>query len=739
MMKFFLLFLLALSKLGLAQNFPTHYKLIQKTNQNGALSEQTYYLSIHQTKETSDKQRILELQIEGMEEVNLKDSTVSYSSMKTEDVDKYLNNSVNFLHLMRSYLPIPFTIQVDRIVIDSVRFQDRLAQLSDEFGLNEFFSADNRSYFYNEYKNLLDELYFFDLSGLARKELKESVINKDGFTYEIKAQNKRQWTVQKSTDDSIKIFQLVQFDPKTKLMFSNQHTLEGTTEFEGKPFQYGFSKSLSSQKEGLIEKPSDHYVAMIIKGSYWSRYFRFNQEVDSLKLRQYISDYQEEFRSDINYLKNVLSAYQAMGDYETYYREIIKIPSKRLVNTAHLMNKVRNSELSIEDFLEGVALLSDEQLYDYLQSGLSQGIKSNSEESLVKMKAIFSNLSDREKRAIGPMLIWATYKDSKDNQNLQEGIDQLQKLSDSEWRQGNVGRYLMMLIQIQFANGRTDLNDYAKLQSRLKVLANDGERATKLINKAHLAHVNFLMFDAIKESSPEEAMSYIKQAYDLSAKSRKDYEYQSFYDKVFTGSKQDYTADYLAALGNQYGKDRVLQQYIDEFSNSPAKTYAMLKQFYHENYGQSGFAEFLKEEAFPQLQTAPAFLLKDLQGDDIAPSQFKGKWTFIDFWGTWCQPCVAELPEFNALYEEKLSSMTDKLMVLTISCYDQQSDVTAFMAKHNYKFPVLMSDGQVQRDYKVTGYPSKVLITPDGKLIPIEFGEDWKGLLEEFLLYTSAT
>ncbi len=159
----------------------------------------------------------------------------------------------------------------------------------------------------------------------------------------------------------------------------------------------------------------------------------------------------------------------------------------------------------------------------------------------------------------------------------------------------------------------------------------------------------------------------------------------------------------------------------------------MLKQFYHENYDKAGFSSFLKADVFPKLENAPAFLLKDLAGKEVAPSHSAGKWTFIDFWGTWCSPCVAELPEFNSLYEKKYALMEDKLKILTISCYDREVDLKNFISKNKYSFPVLISDGKVQSDYKIEGYPTKVLISPEGKMIPIAFDQDWKSLVEEFV------
>ena len=135
----------------------------------------------------------------------------------------------------------------------------------------------------------------------------------------------------------------------------------------------------------------------------------------------------------------------------------------------------------------------------------------------------------------------------------------------------------------------------------------------------------------------------------------------------------------------------------------------------------------------PTLKDAPHFELVDLNNKKISLNDLKGKWNVVDFWGTWCGPCVAELPEFNSLYEKKYALMEDKLKILTISCYDQEADLKNFISKNKYSFPVLISDGKVQTDYKISGYPSKVLISPEGKMIPIEFGQDWKGLVEEFV------
>src|SRR5690606_25893007 len=180
MKKFLFLSLFVLSQVGFAQKMPLHYKIVQKTDQNGDLSEQTYYISIHETKEKKGKQKILELRIDGMEDIDLKDSTVSYSSVKTEDMGNYLSSSTNFFHLMRSYLPIRFTIEKQGLVIDSLGFHEKLAQISDEFALKEIFTDRNIPFFYGRYSTLLNDIYFFDLSDQGNKRLKQTEIEKSG-------------------------------------------------------------------------------------------------------------------------------------------------------------------------------------------------------------------------------------------------------------------------------------------------------------------------------------------------------------------------------------------------------------------------------------------------------------------------------------------------------------------------------------------------------------------------------
>jgi hypothetical protein len=63
--------------------------------------------------------------------------------------------------------------------------------------------------------------------------------------------------------------------------------------------------------------------------------------------------------------------------------------------------------------------------------------------------------------------------------------------------------------------------------------------------------------------------------------------------------------------------------------------------------------------------------------------------------------------------------------MLTIACRDHADDVTNYMNSKKYTFPVAMADGLIEKTYNINSYPSKILISPQGKYVVIPFGIDW--------------
>lgn len=124
-------------------------------------------------------------------------------------------------------------------------------------------------------------------------------------------------------------------------------------------------------------------------------------------------------------------------------------------------------------------------------------------------------------------------------------------------------------------------------------------------------------------------------------------------------------------------------------------------------------------------QKAPDFTLKDVNGNSISFSSFKGKVVLLNFWATWCPPCKAELPSMNKLQQ---SLKNRGLVILAVSTDRSASDVKDFLSKYPLNYTVVVDYNlNVSRSlYKVFMVPTTFLIDKKGIVVKRYFGEqDW--------------
>lgn len=120
--------------------------------------------------------------------------------------------------------------------------------------------------------------------------------------------------------------------------------------------------------------------------------------------------------------------------------------------------------------------------------------------------------------------------------------------------------------------------------------------------------------------------------------------------------------------------------------------------------------------------TAPDFTLPDLKGKNVSLSSLRGKWVIIDFWGAWCVWCIKGMPELKNAYEK----YAGKLEIIGVDCGDTIE--TWKSAVDKYKLPwihVFNGDSnRILEEYGVSGFPTKVIVNPEGKIVNITAGED---------------
>ncbi len=106
--------------------------------------------------------------------------------------------------------------------------------------------------------------------------------------------------------------------------------------------------------------------------------------------------------------------------------------------------------------------------------------------------------------------------------------------------------------------------------------------------------------------------------------------------------------------------------------------------------------------------------LHDAYGNSYSKNDFKGQITIVNFWATWCPPCVQEIPSLNRL-KKKMSDYPFEL--ISINYAEDNKTILSFMEKVNVEFPVLLDlDGKFAAKWNVITYPSTFIIGPNGKI-----------------------
>lgn len=118
---------------------------------------------------------------------------------------------------------------------------------------------------------------------------------------------------------------------------------------------------------------------------------------------------------------------------------------------------------------------------------------------------------------------------------------------------------------------------------------------------------------------------------------------------------------------------------------------------------------------------APDFTLNDLRGKPLALSSLRGKYVVLDFWGSWCGWCIHGIPDMKRYYEK----YRDKMEILGIDCRDKEEVWKAAVEKHALPWLHVRNEGDpdVSLLYAVEGYPTKIVVDPEGKIAKIVVGE----------------
>jgi thiol-disulfide isomerase/thioredoxin len=125
------------------------------------------------------------------------------------------------------------------------------------------------------------------------------------------------------------------------------------------------------------------------------------------------------------------------------------------------------------------------------------------------------------------------------------------------------------------------------------------------------------------------------------------------------------------------------------------------------------------------------FTLKDMHDADYKLSALKGKVVLVNFWASWCAPCLAEIPEFIKVHEQYSEKGFE---ILGISTDDTPEQLRDFAAKYKTNYPLVQVSAEVEDAYgPVFGLPTSILVARDGSVCKRHFGPLSKEQLEKEL------
>ena len=201
---------------------------------------------------------------------------------------------------------------------------------------------------------------------------------------------------------------------------------------------------------------------------------------------------------------------------------------------------------------------------------------------------------------------------------------------------------------------------------------------------------------------------------------------QQFLDYIGKHANEEASATLVAQFTELEDMEKAVSLLSDAVKNG------RMKGFYQPLIDQEKAEKKAEEEAAKKQAVgvdAPDFTLKDINGKDFTLSSLRGKYVVLDFWGSWCGWCIKGMPEMKKYYEK----YKGKFEIVGVDCNDTEQKWKDAVKKHELPWlhvynPRVNTQEEMANNvcgkYGIQGFPTKIVLSPEGKIVKTIVGED---------------
>jgi thiol-disulfide isomerase/thioredoxin len=129
--------------------------------------------------------------------------------------------------------------------------------------------------------------------------------------------------------------------------------------------------------------------------------------------------------------------------------------------------------------------------------------------------------------------------------------------------------------------------------------------------------------------------------------------------------------------------------------------------------------------------SANEFVFRDMQGKEQRLSDYKGKWVLLNFWATWCPPCLEEIPDLVEMHNARKAS---DFAVIGVAMSSSRDSVISFSRQLEISYPVVLGDDKTAAQIgRIDALPTSYLYDPTGKLVSYQSGMVTREAIESYI------